>query len=65
MKTLAALFFILFFTGYCKGQTNEFAPIGAKWWYGYQDFFTVGYFTIESIGDTLIEGKTCRILLKH
>ncbi|MBK8504001.1 MAG: hypothetical protein IPL46_18415 [Saprospiraceae bacterium] len=43
----------------------EWAPIGAKWWYNY----TMGVSdpsiviqTMESIGDTVILNKNCRIL---
>jgi hypothetical protein len=46
-------------------STIEFAPIGAKWYYtqtGIGDLKT--YKTIESVGDTIIEGKSCRKLLE-
>jgi hypothetical protein len=67
MKTFAALFIsILFFAGFCKGQTNEFAPIGAKWWYdhfydiNYADTsYDIGYVLIESVADTIINGINC------
>ena len=43
----------------------DFAPIGAKWHYsqaGIIDMQT--YKTIESVSDTMIEGKSCRKLLE-
>jgi len=46
-------------------STIEFAPIGAKWHYsqtGNSDLMT--YKTIESVGDTIIENKTCRKLVE-
>ncbi len=54
----------LLLTASCRlltAQTNNFAPVGAKWWYGYNDgWFGSGYWILESVGDTLIEGVTCR-----
>ncbi len=42
---------------------NEWAPIGAKWYYDYPgDMGWLNYTTIESVGDTIIQGKSCRIL---
>lgn len=44
-------------------NSMDFAPIGAKWYYsqaGIIDLYT--YKTIESVADTIIEGKTCRKL---
>jgi len=46
-------------------QTNEFAPVGAKWWYGLAwngiDFETMFYF-VESVKDTIVFEKNCRKL---
>lgn len=65
MRQIALLLCILFTvqSGIC--QTNNFAPIGAKWWYNYETDFASGYSTIEVIGDTIIDGHTCRILQKY
>jgi hypothetical protein len=46
---------------------SEFAPIGAVWHYHKYEFFqfpwtTIKYYRIEAIGDTLIQGRSCRIL---
>ncbi len=40
------------------GQTNEFAPVGAKWWYGIQDEITgqISYRLYEAEKDTIIDG---------
>ncbi|MDD4993750.1 MAG: leucine-rich repeat domain-containing protein [Paludibacter sp.] len=43
----------------------EFAPIGAKWHYSQTGIIDLDtYKTIESVGDTIIEGKTCRKLVE-
>ena len=51
------------------GQNNadsvEWAPIGAKWWYNYGVGVTIrseGTLVMESVGDTVIRSKRCRIL---
>ncbi len=46
---------------------SEFAPIGAVWHYHKYEFFqfpwtTIKFCRIESTGDTLIQGRACRIL---
>ena len=45
-------------------EYQEFAPIGAKWWYSSESgsFGTRFLVTAESVKDTLIEGKLCRML---
>lgn len=55
---------LLLITNFCFGQTNEFAPIGAKWWYTFSQFSADGFVLIESKSDTIIEGKNCRLLEK-
>lgn len=47
---------------YCQG----FAPIGATWYYSEGFVFSgdIGYSKIESIGDTIINSKSCKILKK-
>jgi hypothetical protein len=67
MKNLKLNFLIILFlvagTFTLKAQTNEFAPIGAKWHYdGYQNSESQIYTTIESIKDTIVQGKNCRLL---
>lgn len=61
MKFFAALT-LIFLSSFSSSQTNEFAQIGTKWWYEYSYFSLNGYKTLEAIGDTLIEGKICRII---
>tara|TARA_Y100000782_G_scaffold98497_1_gene112174 strand:- start:4458 stop:5393 length:936 start_codon:yes stop_codon:yes gene_type:complete len=41
---------------------QDFAPVGAKWVYtiDYAFSFDIGFVTIESISDTVIQGKTCQ-----
>ena len=45
-------------------QTNEFAPIGATWWYNYEYFSGSGYLQLQSVGDTVIGGVNCRKITK-
>jgi hypothetical protein len=41
----------------------DFAPIGTKWYYSQAGIIDLNtYKTIESVADTIIEGKTCRKL---
>lgn len=73
MKTLfTSLYLLNFFlnTRQATAQTNNFAPIGAKWWY--DDYFNscatwpdCGYFTLESVKDTIVAGKQCRVLAEE
>jgi len=42
---------------------NEWAPVGAKWYYDYPGYNGwLNYATVESVGDTIIQGVNCRIL---
>lgn len=66
MKLYPVLVFLFFFLMQ-EIQGQEFAPIGSEWyytnlenWFG-QDF---GFVKIQSIGDTLIQGITCKHLTK-
>ncbi len=62
MKTILLLLLTFMITLNLKSQ--DFAPIGAKWHYTEKFAFlgNISYLSIESIGDTLIKGKNCRIL---
>lgn len=63
MKTYLFLISGLFFLHKADAQINEFAPIGAKWWYSVQDEFPViKQLSLEVIGDTIIEYHTCKVL---
>lgn len=47
---------------------QDWAPIGAKWWYHaspFSMFDPVSFTTIESIGDTIVLGKNCRVLKRN
>ena len=48
-------------------SAQDFAPIGATWWYGKAGVFHpfVGYIKIESVKDTLINNQMCRKLDKE
>ncbi len=56
------LMFTLLITISSKGQ--DFAPIGAKWYYTEKFAFSgdISYLWIESVGDTILKGKKCNIL---
>jgi hypothetical protein len=44
---------------------EEFAPIGAEWYYNYRESMDgpeTGYYLLKSIKDTTIDSKVCRIL---
>lgn len=67
MKNKALIFFVLLLkiSAFTYAQT-EWAPIGAKWYYGYfKDMaypFPVEYFTYETVKDTFVNGKNCHKL---
>ncbi len=63
MKLLVVSAIFICFSVNCFTQTNEFAPIGAKWWYSTHDLYPlITPLTLESTADTVIEGKVCHIL---
>lgn len=58
------LFLIILTSIFIQISAQEFAPIGAKWHYsqGTLNPELIAFKTIESISDTLIEGKSCKKL---
>lgn len=62
MKQIIIFLFILL-TILCSAQ-EDWAPTGAIWHYNYTNQMVNGYVKIESIGDTMINGITCKILEK-
>jgi hypothetical protein len=65
MKKL--LLFVLLFANCLGGFTQtEFAPIGAEWYYNYDEgmghYSGVGYYLLKSIKDTTIDSKECKVL---
>ena len=66
------LYFILFFIAILTTITVKaqyWAPTGAKWHYDVMPFICpspcyISYMTIESIGDTVLKGKSCKVLKK-
>ncbi len=59
------LFLSLAFFTFYKLNAQEFAPLGSKWYYTiFENAFSPNesYLTIENIGDTIIQGKKCKIL---
>jgi len=57
---------IILFCFYGDIYCQSFAPIGATWYYseGFAFSGDIGYSKIESIGDTIINSKSCKILKK-
>jgi hypothetical protein len=47
---------LLLISPFAKAQ--EFAPVGAKWYYSYENHYLI----YESMGDTIIQGKKCNII---
>ena len=63
-KILLTLLFAVL-VQFCFGQNqNEWAPEGATWHYSYNNFSITGYIEIKYIGDSLIDGKVCKVLEK-
>jgi hypothetical protein len=65
MKTLLVL--SITFICVLKITAQDFAPVGAEWYYT-ENFFSSGdidYFKIESINDTIIKNINCQKLIKH
>ncbi len=57
------LFPILFFISLTSFAQDTFAPIGAKWWYTpWCSTPNCAFYTLESVGDTLVNGQFARIL---
>ena len=66
MKTknnLIILLLLLVVSYNLKAQT-EFAPVGAEWYYNYNNFWNVGYVKITSESDTIIDNVFCKKLVK-
>jgi len=63
MKTTFSIIFI-FLISNLYGQ--NFAPNGAVWNYTYNwSFWNMGYYKMTVIGDTLLQGKSCKIIQKR
>lgn len=70
MKQFTCTFILLVLWQTAFSQTNNFAPLGATWYFrdidgevNYPPYNTYGYNKIESITDTLIDGILCHKLL--
>ena len=66
MKKFTLIVLMLLATFSVKGQV-EFASVGTKWYYDYNEDMTGwdnGYVLIESVIDTLIDDVSCRKLVK-
>lgn len=55
---------LLFFTTGTYSQTNDWAPVGATWWYDQIEYSgpETTYLRVTSVMDTVILGKNCRKL---
>lgn len=56
---------LLVAAGMAQAQTHEFAPVGAEWYYSYDNIFTAGYIHIKAVKDTVIDGTKCVKLEKR
>ena len=65
IKMEVLLMLLLAAAGIVKAQTCEFAPVGAEWHYGINQYPTEGYLEIRSISDTVIDDIPCRKIEKH
>jgi hypothetical protein len=55
--------FILLFLWTLNINSQTWAPIGAKWHYqSFDIFMNQWYASVESVGDSIIQGKDCKIL---
>ena len=63
IKNLIILLLLLVVSYNLKAQT-EFAPVGAEWYYNYNNFWNVGYVKITSESDTIIDNVFCKKLVK-
>ena len=43
---------------------QQWAPNDAVWYYGYQTYSLKGYTKVQVEGDTLLQGKNCKIISK-
>jgi len=64
MKKIILLIFVI---AAFNSSAQTWAPTGATWYYSQTHYFSslVDYYRIESIGDTTINGISCRILQKN
>ena len=64
MKNLLLSLIILFFA--VNSYAQDFAPIGSTWYYteGYAFSGDVDYLKIESVKDSIVGGKLCKLLKK-
>ncbi len=61
MKIFLIFLLVLFNIGTVLSQ--RWAPVGAKWWYSSYALNKDNYVTpLESIGDTIIQGKNCKVI---
>ncbi len=60
MKHLISFIFCTFL--FCNLHSQTFAPIGTKWGYNYSSLGGPGSIYLESLGDTILQGRTCRKL---
>jgi len=51
----------------CMGQTLDWAPVGAKWYFEETYFMSadIGYVVIESVKDTVINNRNCKMLVAN
>lgn len=52
---------------FSSAQAQDFAPVGAKWHYGAGAAFSPNtfYMWVESVGDSVVHGRTCQKLISN
>ena len=61
MKVTSIIFLFLFFNNFHTiAQSDEWAPVGAKWWFTKESVSSLGYIKISYVGDTIIENISCK-----
>ena len=62
MKFKLTTLTLLLFIGSNLFSRTDWAPIGTTWYYNFHSEYSVGYIKMESVKDTLVEGKRCKYL---
>ncbi|MCB9020648.1 MAG: T9SS type A sorting domain-containing protein [Chitinophagales bacterium] len=69
MKSSILLFTLLLSSLSIYSQTNEFAPVGARWWYEFTGGLPFeppsGYYSIECVKDTVFNDTACKYLKSY
>lgn len=64
MKFKINIFILFLFFNSATYSQTEWAPINAEWYYNYREGFSpeTGYYYMQSVKDTVIDSKYCKVL---